>query len=104
VEEVGRLVPDSLQSCMLLHGNFGCCTAKPLVFLDDLRFKPRLMLASLRCVLGCLVRGAEGPKGAACPVGCSSVSKDRGFSTRLMWREGGAMVTYAYYPVRDLID
>eukprot|EP00892_Ulva_mutabilis_P009445 jgi/Ulvmu1/6873/UM031_0078.1 len=35
---------------------------------------------------------------AACPVGCSSVSRDRAWSTRLMWREGGRMVTYAYYP------
>lgn len=39
--------------------------------------------------------------GTACPVGCSSVSKDRGFSTRLMWRENGAIVTYAYYPDKD---
>jgi hypothetical protein len=43
-------------------------------------------------------RDAEGKSKSACPVGCSEVSKDRGFSTRLMWREGGAMVTYAYYP------
>ena len=42
--------------------------------------------------------GGEGENGAACPVGCSSVSKDRGFSMRLMWREDGAIVTYAYYP------
>ena len=26
------------------------------------------------------------------------MSKDRGFSMRLMWREDGAIVTYAYYP------
>ena len=26
------------------------------------------------------------------------MSKDRGFSTRLMWRDEGRMVTYAYYP------
>jgi hypothetical protein len=39
-----------------------------------------------------------GSKGSFCPVGCSAVGKDRGFSTRLMWREDGAMVTYAYYP------
>ena len=42
--------------------------------------------------------GAEGGKGVACPVGCSAVSRDRGFSTRLMWRSGGRVVTYAYYP------
>lgn len=41
---------------------------------------------------------AEGSLSSACPVGCSSVSKDRGFSTRLMWRKNGAIVTYAYYP------
>jgi hypothetical protein len=33
--------------------------------------------------------GGEGKGNAACPVGCSTVSKDRGFSTRLMWREDG---------------
>lgn len=37
-------------------------------------------------------------KKAACPTGCSSVDRDRGFSTRLMWRRGGGIVTYAYYP------
>lgn len=36
--------------------------------------------------------------GLDCPVGCSAVSPQRGWSTRLMWREGGGMVTYAYYP------
>ena len=36
--------------------------------------------------------------GLDCPVGCSGVSRERGWSTRLMWRENGGMVTYAYYP------
>ena len=42
--------------------------------------------------------GKSGKKGRTCPTGCSSVSRDDGFSTRLMWREDGAIVTYAYYP------
>lgn len=36
--------------------------------------------------------------GLDCPVGCSAVSPDRGWSTRLMWRQNGGMTTYAYYP------
>lgn len=36
--------------------------------------------------------------GLDCPVGCSTVSRDRGWSTRLMWRKRGGMTTYAYYP------
>ena len=36
--------------------------------------------------------------GLDCPVGCSRVGQDRGWSTRLMWRKFGGMVTYAYYP------
>ena len=60
------------------------------------------LLGARRYVQHCVNGGAEGktPQGklAACPVGCSEVSRDRGFSTRLMWRSGGAVVTYAYYP------
>ena len=33
-----------------------------------------------------------------CPVGCSTVSPTRGWSTRLMWQRRGGMITYAYYP------
>lgn len=36
--------------------------------------------------------------GLDCPVGCSTVSRDRGWSTRIMWRRRGEMTTYAYYP------
>jgi hypothetical protein len=36
--------------------------------------------------------------GFDCPVGCSTVNRERGWSTRLMWRSGGRMTTYAYYP------
>ncbi len=36
--------------------------------------------------------------GYDCPVGCSAVNRERGWSTRLMWRKNGGMVTYAYYP------
>lgn len=36
--------------------------------------------------------------GYDCPVGCSTVDRERGWSTRLMWRSGGRMTTYAYYP------
>lgn len=43
--------------------------------------------------------GGDSPdRSSACPVGCSDVDKDRGFSTRLMWRSKGNVVTYAYYP------
>eukprot|EP00892_Ulva_mutabilis_P011850 jgi/Ulvmu1/9037/UM005_0129.1 len=41
--------------------------------------------------------GGEG-RGTVCPAGCSSVGRDRGFSMRLMWRQNGGAVTYAYYP------
>lgn len=41
--------------------------------------------------------GGEG-RGTVCPAGCSTVSRDRGFSMRLMWRQDGGAVTYAYYP------
>lgn len=40
----------------------------------------------------------DGPSGRTCPTGCSSVTRADGFSTRLMWRRDGAIVTYAYYP------
>lgn len=36
--------------------------------------------------------------GLDCPVGCSTVGRDRGWSTRVMWRRRGGMTTYAYYP------
>jgi len=36
--------------------------------------------------------------GYDCPVGCSTVAPDRGWSNRLMWRSNGRMVTYTYYP------
>lgn len=35
---------------------------------------------------------AEG-RGSVCPVGCSTVSRDRGFSMRLMWRQNGGAVS-----------
>lgn len=31
-------------------------------------------------------------------MGCSSVGNDDGWSARLMWRDGGALVSYLYYP------
>ena len=36
--------------------------------------------------------------GKSCPTGCSKVESGDGFSLRLMWRRGGSIVTYAYYP------
>lgn len=51
----------------------------------------RVTSAYRRCADG-------GGRGSFCPVGCSKVSKDRGFSMRLMWRQDGAIATYAYYP------
>lgn len=45
-----------------------------------------------------LCGGPGDGSGRVCPVGCSAVGRDDGFSARLMWREGGAVVAYLYYP------
>lgn len=45
-----------------------------------------------------LCGGPSDGTGRPCPTGCSSVAQKDGFSTRLMWRADGAIVTYAYYP------
>lgn len=37
-----------------------------------------------------------------CPSGCSAVSKTEGFSSRLMFRQNGALESYMYYPDRPL--
>lgn len=45
-----------------------------------------------------LCGGPDEGRGRTCPVGCSSVGDDDGFSARLMWRKGGALTAYLYYP------
>jgi hypothetical protein len=32
-----------------------------------------------------------------CPSGCSKVGPDTGFSARIMWRDGGDMMSYSYF-------
>lgn len=36
-----------------------------------------------------------------CPVGCTTVSHNAGWSNRIMWRKKGHLVTYAYHPDKE---